>query len=268
MTSWDIKLYQENSRFYLMEFRLRMSEGKEVALMIQQALKKKFSNRFKQKRINILDIPCGIGRISLPLAQLGYTVTGIDYSEIFLEEAVKFKNSNPDKINPSFINADMHNLDAIINTGKKFDLIVNYWTSFGYGTREDDLNFFTSLRKLTHPTSVLLIETWHRENIVTFPIPKTFYETAETLNLVYNDISPEEDYVKSRHVVYLKDENNLSKITEFTSSIRLYSTNELKGLLQESGWKIIAKNNTLMDFLNDAKFSALQDRIVIFAEPF
>ena len=267
MISWDTKLYQENSKFYLTEFRSRMQEGKEIALMIDQALRKKFSNRFNQIGINILDIPCGTGRISIPLAGLGHTVTGVDYSNAFLEEANKSRDHNSEKENPSFINADMHKLDSFINTGKKFDLIINYWISFGYGTRDDDLEFLSSLRKLSHPSTILLIETWHRENIVTFPIVKTFYETPETLQLVYNDISPEEDFVKSKHVVYEKNGNNIRKITEFTSSIRLYSTNELKDLLQESGWKIIAKSNTLKDFLNNTKFSTLQDRIVIFAEP-
>lgn len=267
MTSWDTKLYQENSEYYLREFRVRMPEGKEIGSMIDQVLKERFPNRFKQGIINILDIPCGIGRISIPLAELGHKVTGIDYSRAFLEEAIKFGNSSTHKENLSFINADMHKLDSVINTGKKFDLIVNYWTSFGYGTREEDLKFLISLRKLAHSFSILLIETWHRENIVTFPISRTFYDTDDTLHLVYNDISPENNYVKSKHIVYHKNENSIRKITEFTSSIRLYSTNELKSLLQESGWKIIAKSNSLRDLLTYTEFSTLKDRIVILAEP-
>lgn len=125
--------------------------------MIDQVLHKRFSNRFKQRTINILDIPCGIGRISIPLAELGHKVTGVDYSQVFLEEAVKFGNSSSHKENLSFINADMHKLDGIIGTGKKFDLILNYWTSFSYGTREEDLEFLISLRKLPHSFSILLI---------------------------------------------------------------------------------------------------------------
>lgn len=267
MDSWDSKLYKENSKFYLREFQARTVQGEEVASLIDSTIKQNFRERFADQDISILDVPCGNGRISIPLAKLGYKVTGLDYSQEFLDEAHRLMNDCTTGRKGSFYNADMHNLENSKISRKKFNFIINYWTSFGYGSFEEDLRFFSSLRTLSFDSTILLVESWHRENVVAFPISRTFYERDDILQLVYNDISPDEDFVKSRHLVFEKRGDNMKKLVEFMSVIRLYSANELKSLLNKAGWRIISENNTISDFLRGVEFSPLQDRIAIFAEP-
>ena len=69
--------------------------------------------------LNILDIGCGGGLISEPMARLGANVTGIDASEKNINVAKLHSQKNALKIN--YINTSPENL----NTSEKFDIILN-----------------------------------------------------------------------------------------------------------------------------------------------
>ena len=69
--------------------------------------------------LNILDIGCGGGLISEPMARLGANVTGIDASEKNINVAKLHSKKNGLKIN--YKNTSPENLDEI----EKFDIILN-----------------------------------------------------------------------------------------------------------------------------------------------
>ena len=69
--------------------------------------------------LNILDIGCGGGLISEPLARLGANVTGIDASSKNINVAMLHSKKNGLKIN--YINSSPENLKDF----KKFDIILN-----------------------------------------------------------------------------------------------------------------------------------------------
>ena len=69
--------------------------------------------------LNILDIGCGGGLISEPMARLGANVTGIDASEKNINIAKLHSKKNGLKIN--YLNASPENLENI----EKFDIILN-----------------------------------------------------------------------------------------------------------------------------------------------
>ncbi len=69
--------------------------------------------------LNILDIGCGGGLISEPMARLGAKVTGIDASEKNISIAKLHSRKNGLKIN--YINTSPENLDEV----EKFDVILN-----------------------------------------------------------------------------------------------------------------------------------------------
>ena len=69
--------------------------------------------------LNILDIGCGGGLISEPMARLGANVTGIDASEKNINVAKLHSQKNALKIN--YINTSPENLNSL----EKFDIILN-----------------------------------------------------------------------------------------------------------------------------------------------
>ncbi len=71
------------------------------------------------KGLNILDIGCGGGLISEPLARLGANVTGIDASEKNIKVAKL--HSKKDGLQINYLNASPENLDSV----EKFDVILN-----------------------------------------------------------------------------------------------------------------------------------------------
>src|SRR6202044_747901 len=85
----------------------------------------------------ILDAPCGWGRLSLPLARMGAIVLGVDQSEIQLAFATRHSQGLP-TYRLHYLQHDLRS--PLAETG--FDVACNIFTSFGYGTEEEDIAVF------------------------------------------------------------------------------------------------------------------------------
>ncbi|MGY6631301.1 MAG: class I SAM-dependent methyltransferase [Wenzhouxiangella sp.] len=79
---------------------------------------------------NVLDLGCGPGRHSLPLAASGYPVTAVDTSKTLLEHLEAARGDLPIEI----VEADMREFVR----ADAFDLVLLMWTSFGYFEDEAD----------------------------------------------------------------------------------------------------------------------------------
>lgn len=87
----------------------------------------------KSKDTRILELCCGTGRLTLPIAKDGYDIIGVDYTSSMLDKA-KIKTSESGlKIN--FIEADIRTL----NLKEKYDLIFIPFNSINHLYKNDDL---------------------------------------------------------------------------------------------------------------------------------
>ena len=109
-----------------------ISEHRNIAKYYDEIFKKARNISFYKRHAkkaggSILELACGTGRILIPLAKLGYQVTGLDLSEdmlaVFREKISKNKNLKK-KITLS--QGDMESF----NLGRKFKLIFVSNTSF------------------------------------------------------------------------------------------------------------------------------------------
>jgi len=90
------------------------------------------------RKLTILDVPCGWGRHSLGLARRGHTVLGIDLCEEYVARARVAAGHAELGKRIEFRVDDMRTLASIQD--RRFDLVVNVWTSFGFfGADEDGL---------------------------------------------------------------------------------------------------------------------------------
>lgn len=85
------------------------------------------------KDTRILELCCGTGRLTLPIAKDGYNIWGVDYTPSMLEQARLKANEAGLKIN--FIEADIRTLDL----QEKFDLIFIPFNSIHHLYRNEDL---------------------------------------------------------------------------------------------------------------------------------
>jgi SAM-dependent methyltransferase len=106
----------------------------------------------------ILDAPCGWGRLSRPLAALGAKVLGVDQSEFLVAAAEARRCELP----PERLRYLCHDLRSPLSeTG--FDVACNIFTSFGYGTEEEDMAIFRTLRDAVRSGGRVIVETNHRD---------------------------------------------------------------------------------------------------------
>ena len=94
---------------------------------------------------DVLDLACGPGRFSIPLAQKGFRVTGGDRTEVLLERART--RAAAAQVEITWLQQDMRHFVR----PSAFDLIISVMTSFGcFEDRQDDLkvlrNMLTNLK--------------------------------------------------------------------------------------------------------------------------
>lgn len=87
----------------------------------------------KNKEAKILELCCGTGRLTIPIAQEGYNICGVDYTKSMLEQAKSKATEAGVEIN--FIEADIRTLDL----QEKFDLIFIPFNSIHHLYRNEDL---------------------------------------------------------------------------------------------------------------------------------
>lgn len=87
----------------------------------------------KNKDAKILELCCGTGRLTLPIAKNGYDICGVDYTSSMLEQA-KVKASEAG-LEINFIEADIRTL----NLQEKFDLIFIPFNSIHHLYKNEDL---------------------------------------------------------------------------------------------------------------------------------
>lgn len=94
----------------------------------------------KNKDAKILELCCGTGRLTLPIAMDGYNICGVDFTSSMLEQAKAKASEVGLEIN--FIEADIRTL----NLQEKFDLIFIPFNSIHHLYRNEDL--FAALRSI------------------------------------------------------------------------------------------------------------------------
>ena len=133
-----------NTRFYHMLYQHRDEQEAQDFIDIL------FSRLQPQDDWHILDLACGRGRHARYIHQKGMEVTGLDLADANIEFAAQYLE---DKLH--FQVADMRqDLGS-----KRFDLILNLFTSFGYFDQwEENLKAMQRIKQALKPGALLLID--------------------------------------------------------------------------------------------------------------
>jgi ubiquinone/menaquinone biosynthesis C-methylase UbiE len=200
---------------------------------------------------DLLDVPCGFGRHSVPLGQAGYRVVGVDRSEALLAEA---QQRSGDADWPRFVAADYRELPF---PDESFDAAVNLFSSLGYLGDEEDTKVLAEIRRVLRPEGRLVIETMHRDLLV-----RVFAETGWQLlgegRLLLEQRTFDAAAGVSQTTQTLIETTGQRESRSY--SVRVYSATELVAMLARAGFP---ETRCLGD-LDGAPF-ALGTRLVVVA---
>ena len=218
----DEDYWKANRSFIWSKKRLEMSEAAAAGLSRLLEMKPGES---------ILDLACGFGRYSIPLAKMGYTVTGIDINPDFVKEASgKASELN---LNAHFRCADMREFsepDGYAN-------IIIMYNSFGYFQDPgDDRKVIDNCFRSLKPGGKLLLQEVTRDfivaNIHSRQSRNWFEETDGTIRLEENNTNEDWTWSTTKWILIKGSERR-----EFTYGMRIYSTAEYIELFSSAGFE-------------------------------
>lgn len=114
----------------------------------------------------ILDLGCGTGNHSIPLAKRGYEVTGVDISFDMLAHARSKVNtmlSTPCSM-PRFLQGDVRSLDL----NQTFDAVIMMFAVLSYQLTNDDvLAALRTVRRHLNPDGLFVCDVWYGPAVLT-----------------------------------------------------------------------------------------------------
>lgn len=237
---WTDSLFVDNAKYYAMVLEDQWKNGIENAKLLSDLFKEK-----RLKKCRVLDVPCGIGRISVPLARLGYEVTGVDLSPYFVKVASKKAKQFGVSRRATFSVGRMNEIASLFPR-ESFDAAINIFTSIGFGSEKDDLTFFKGLRQVVRKGGLFVIGRLASRDFILTHFSGNLYEETDRLVVLYkNELDVPHSRMKSKWRFYRKRDGSLEYATESSIDLRLYSPHELVRMLEEADWKVLAIYDSL-----------------------
>jgi 2-polyprenyl-3-methyl-5-hydroxy-6-metoxy-1,4-benzoquinol methylase len=199
--------------------------------------------RYLIKKLNLkpgskfLDCPCGIGRISIPMAKKGIRVTGVDITKSYLNELAK--KAKRGGLNIGTVHRDMRRIDF----DSQFDAAGNLWTSFGYFQKESDNRLvLKKIFKALKPGGKFALDILNRDWIMANYVPRGWHYAGNSMIVEDRNFDFRTSIIKGIwHII--KD----GKMKSFDTYSRLYSFHELVVMFEKAGFVNIEGFGSMKD---------------------
>jgi len=188
----------------------------------------------------ILDLGCGIGRISNRLAAMGYSVTGIDTCELCIREARKLAEELGVSKNVSYIVGDYRDLDVI--PAKKFDAALCILAS-AWGSIEEMSVIFSNISYRMKEGAILLLREFVKERFLTHlyltPSSQSWFRiVGDTLSLHSWKYVPRESKIITIKEFYQREGKDFKLIARMEREYSMPSLTEYILALERAGWRV------------------------------
>jgi SAM-dependent methyltransferase len=173
----------------------------------------------------ILDVPCGAGRLGLVFADRGYRVTGVDWSAESLAHARAGSSGVL-----SWERRDMRDLPW----PGRFDGAYCVGNSFGYLDDAGNVAFLNAVRRVLKPGGRFVLETpMVLESLLQWLQPRPWWKAGDVHLLVENQYDPAAGRLNIEYT-FVK----AGQVETRRGSHRAYSYRELVDLLERSGFSV------------------------------
>ncbi|HWM09733.1 MAG TPA: class I SAM-dependent methyltransferase [Solirubrobacteraceae bacterium] len=176
---------------------------------------------------DLLDVPCGFGRHSIPLARAGYRTVGVDRSQALLDEA---RSRAGGDAAPELVRADYRELPF---ADASFDAALNLFTSLGFLGDDEDTRALAEIGRVLRPGARLVIELMHRDRLVSRWSDRHWRLLGEgRLMFEQSTFDHASGIAQTTQTVILSGGERDSR----TWSLRVYSATELLAMLDRAGF--------------------------------
>lgn len=239
---WTKKFFN-NSFYNPVSYQAKKAAKKEAAFLYK-ALGLKKGN-------TILDLCCGPGRHALEFAQMGLEITGYDFSQEYLAEAVA--SAAKQKLNIEFEKGDMRKLKY----AQQFDAAINLFNSFGYFINaHDDLKTICGISRALKNKGKLAIDIINGTYMRNFTLPRDWLDLGDCWRLDETEFNKQG---MNCSWTFIDKKTGKARSANFFN--RLYDRNSLSALLKKAKLKPIAFYG---DF-DGAKLTDNSERIIAIA---
>lgn len=197
----------------------------------------------KNKVTSVLDLTCGTGSQVIYLASKGFEVVGSDINKKMLAHAKK--RAKLKRLNCDFILGDMRTT----NLGH-FDSVITIFNSIGHLTRSDFKKSLRNIYSNLKPGGIYIFDIFNldymlnNDNISTLTIDQIAHDKDKVVRKIqYSTINNKG--VLASYTTSIVNNNKTHKSTQKSGiqTLQIYNLNELKMLLQKTGFKLIKKSS-------------------------
>jgi len=187
--------------------------------------------------MKFLDCPCGIGRLSIPMAKKSIKVTGVDLTQSYIDELRN--KAKKQKLNIALDVKDMRR----INYDSEFNGAGNLWTSFGFFDKEsDNLLVLKKMLKALKPGGMFMLSLINRDWLVA-NFEHTGWQEYKNLRILEKrKFDYQNSKILSRWTLMQGDREKIIDV-----DLRVYSYHELAGMLASVGFTNIEGFGTTKD---------------------
>lgn len=174
----------------------------------------------------ILDVPCGGGRVALALAERGYRPTGVDWSSEFLAHARSADSAQ----RVAWEQRDMRDLPW----PGRFDGAFCVGNSFGYLDDDGNVAFLRAVRTALKPGARFVLETpMVIENLLGHLNPRPWWKVGDVYLLVENHYNQATQRLEIEYTFVSNERVDVRR-----GSHRAYTCRELISLMTASGFSV------------------------------
>jgi ubiquinone/menaquinone biosynthesis C-methylase UbiE len=185
----------------------------------------------------IVDLACGTGNISVPLALMGYDVIGIDLSEQMLSVA-EHKTQHtvlPSGGSLSWFQGDLRDWSI----GEEVDAVVSFCDSINYLLEESDIkDAFHAVYAALRPGGLFLFDVHMPQQLVTYAATQPFIYNEDDISYIWT-CELDEERMEIQHdlsIFVVEEGSRLYRKIEETHVQRAYPLQWLKEQLRIAGF--------------------------------
>ena len=176
--------------------------------------------------LELLDLACGHGRISNPLAERGVHVIGLDATPLFL--ALARADAAERGVEVEYVEGDMRSIPWV----DRFDRVLCWFTSFGYFSDEENRRVLAGVHGALKPGGSFLVEMNHRDNLLGRYAEEVVVERGEDRMIDRHRLDLQTGRTHDQRTVVRG-----GKRRTFDFSVRMFSAVELQDWLRAAGFR-------------------------------